>query len=338
MHSTGRRTEHPDDASSERSNRKPVALSLSADRGISGSPVFESCQLRPGLVLSFSTPTATTPLKGFFDMDDAPVQFGFTYAGQNKCTYSGGELRNQVHETKAGSNGIFYLPKTHGTIEQPAENPTCIMGVIASPLLLASYFEESMDQLPSAFRKNLEGVKGKPMAWFGTYTPEKHSLLTQILNCPYSGGLRKLYLDGRVMELLTLQIGDYIESETSRCPRTRPLCPDDIERIRYARDVLVSDLENPPSLPELAARVGINEKKLKRGFRQVFNNSVFGYFREYRIHKAYEILQEGNLNVTEAAYAVGYQSLSHFSQAFKDRFGILPKAFLTSTRRRASTW
>ena len=309
-----------------------VALDFSSEAGISGSSVFQSCQLRPGLSLSISRPTPQTPLKASFDIDDAPIQFGFTYAGQNRCAYFGGRLRNQVHETRPGSNGIFYLPRTHGTVDQPACNPTCIMGVIVSPELLHGYFSDHMDQLPRAFRNNLEGSKDRPLAWFGSYTPAKHALLRQILDCPYAGGLRNLYLESRVMELLTLQVYDYIRSETSDHPRTRPLAPDDVERVRYARDILVRDLENPPSLPELAAQAGINEKKLKLGFRQVYDTSVFGYFREHRLHKARELLRQGRCNVTEAAYAVGFQSLSHFSRAFRERFGILPKDFLSDRR------
>lgn len=310
-----------------------VAVDFSSDAGASGASVFQSCPLRPGLVLSMSRPTRETPLKAAFDMDDAPFQFGFTYAGQNRCAYSGGRLRNQVHETRPGSNGIFHLSKTHGTVDQPAHNPTCIVGVIAAPELLLGYFADHMDQLPRAFRKSLEGCKEMPLTWFGTYTPAKHALLQQILDCPFTGGLRKLYLESRAMELLTLQIFDYIESETCLRPIAAPLSPDDVERIRHARDLLIRDLENPPTLPALAALAGINEKKLKLGFRQVFDTSVFGYFREHRLHKARELLSQGRCNVTEAAYAVGYQSLSHFSRAFRKRFGMLPKDFLSGQRR-----
>nr|WP_239057730.1 AraC family transcriptional regulator [Pseudodesulfovibrio sp. JC047] len=106
-----------------------------------------------------------------------------------------------------------------------------------------------------------------------------------------------------------------------------------MQRIHHASHYLVQDLENPPSLVQLATFAGLNEKKLKLGFRQIFGTSVFGFFREHRLQKAHTILREGNRNVTETAYAVGFQSLSHFSRAFKKRFGILPKHFLSNQRR-----
>jgi AraC-like DNA-binding protein len=286
--------------------------------------------LRSGLTLSISRPCLATPLKASFDMDDAPIQFGFTYSGKNRCIYSAGGPKARFHDMQAGSNGIFHLPKTRGVIERPQECPPCI---IASPELLHSYFAEDMAQLPEPFRKKLEGRRDEPMAWFGPCSQAKHHLLSQILNCPFNGGLRKLFLESRAMELVTLQLHEYIRSENGVAPEPSPLCPADVERIRHAREILVRDLEKPPRLSALAQAAGINEKKLKAGFRQVFNTSVFGYLREYRLQRAYELLQRGDHNVTEAAFVVGYQSLSHFSQAFRERFGMLPKQFLTDQRR-----
>jgi AraC family transcriptional regulator, transcriptional activator of the genes for pyochelin and ferripyochelin receptors len=317
---------------SNKTSQQYTPLQFSAERGILGSKYFKNISLRPGLTLTISRTTTQSLLKVPFDRDDAPIQFGFTYSGKNRCTFSGGTLRNHRDEMQTGSNGIFYLPKTCGIIERSKEESSCVLGIIVSPEFLRDYFMDSMDILPRNFQKTLEGCRNNPMHWFGACNPTKQHLLTQILECPHTGGVRKLFIEGRVMDLLAIQLQDYIRSETSICPRMQPLSPEDVERIRNASKILVRDLENPPSLHELANHIGINEKKLKIGFRQVYDTSVFGYFREYRMQKAHDLLQQGNNNVTEVAYTVGYLSLSHFSQAFKKRFGILPKDFLTSQR------
>lgn len=307
-------------------------LKFSTETGISGSQSIRSYMLRPGLILTISKPAPGAPLQATFDMDEALIQFGFTYAGKSRCAYSGGSLRNMTHEMHGGSNGIFHLPKTWGVIDQPDNDPACTLGITASPEFLHTYFADNLGQLPHEFQNVLEGGKTTPLTWFGACHPAKHGLLSQILHCPYRDGLRKLFLESKVLELLTIQINDYIKAQTGQSPARLALCPSDVERIHHARDILVSDLENPPNIPELAALAGVNERKLKTGFRQVFETSVFGYFREYRMQKAHEFLQLGNSNVTEVAYAVGYQSLSHFSHAFRERFGTLPKEFLTSQR------
>jgi len=315
-----------------KSGQQGKSLKFSAQNGILGSKCFQNILLRPGLTLTISRTTPQLNLKAFFDRDEAPIQFGFTYSGKNRCSFSSGTLRNQVDEMQTGSNGIFYLPKTCGVIERPKDESSCVIGIIVSQEFLRGYFTGNMDVLPRTFQKTLENCKNNPIHWFGSCNPAKQHLLTQIIECQYKGGLRKLFLEGRVMDLLSMQLHDYIRSETNISPVAQPLSPDDVERIRIASRFLVSDLEDPPSLSELAIHVGINEKKLKTGFRQVYDTSVFGYFREFRMQKAYDLLQQGNQNVTEVAYTVGYQNLSHFSNAFRKRFGLLPKKFLTNQR------
>lgn len=117
---------------------------------------------------------------------------------------------------------------------------------------------------------------------------------------------------------------------TIKSPQSSVLRPDDIERLHHAKEILISNLDNPPSLLNLARLVGINDRKLKQGFRQVFGTTVYGYFQEYRMRQAKRLLAEGSLNVTEVAYAVGYTSPSRFCDAFKRQFSITPKFYQTS--------
>lgn len=91
--------------------------------------------------------------------------------------------------------------------------------------------------------------------------------------------------------------------------------------------MLVRDMENPPSLAQLAKMAGLSEKKLKMGFKQVFGLPVFEYFRNYRLEIARELLASGGMNVTEVGMHIGYQNLSHFSHEFFRRYGVTPKKF-----------
>lgn len=154
-------------------------------------------------------------------------------------------------------------------------------------------------------------------------------ILQQILNCPYSGVIRRLFLEGKALELLAVSL------QIAASPHPDPvyrLKSDDIERIRQVKAVLLQDLANPPSLMELARKVGLNDCTLKRGFRQVFNTTVFGYLQAERLEQARLLLLEGELNVQQAAHAVGYLSRSHFTTAFRKRFGVSPRELLVSNR------
>ena len=80
----------------------------------------------------------------------------------------------------------------------------------------------------------------------------------------------------------------------------------------------------PPSLSELARIIGINEYKLKRGFKEIFGNTVFGYLSDARLEIAKMDLLENKKTVSEIALELGYSSLPHFSNAFKNKFGVSP--------------
>ncbi|MGC7403817.1 helix-turn-helix domain-containing protein [Pandoraea pneumonica] len=90
-----------------------------------------------------------------------------------------------------------------------------------------------------------------------------------------------------------------------------------------ARDLLDEQLQIPPPLPQLARTVGINVNKLCDGFREQFGTTVHGYVRERRLTKAFELLSAHRISVSEAAWQCGYTD-SHFSKAFRTRFGVLP--------------
>ena len=81
------------------------------------------------------------------------------------------------------------------------------------------------------------------------------------------------------------------------------------------------------SLKKIAAEFGISESKLKTGFKKVFSRTIFDYIRALRFKYAEKLIREKELSILEIAYEIGYSNPSHFSQAFKERYGELPKAY-----------
>jgi AraC-like DNA-binding protein len=103
---------------------------------------------------------------------------------------------------------------------------------------------------------------------------------------------------------------------------------EDKEKMWRAKAVLDEKLEVPPSIVELAQYVGVNEYKLKNGFRQEHGITPYRYIVEQRLERARKLLWNRDMNVTEAAFAVGYSSLSHFAKIFRDKFGVNPHEYL----------
>jgi len=146
--------------------------------------------------------------------------------------------------------------------------------------------------------------------------------INSILNCDYTSGLKRLFLLSKTFELLVLQAESFNNFQNSKSEYIKH--DYDKERIVFARDYLVKNIESPPTLVELAKIVGINEYKLKRGFKEMFNQTAFSYLSDLRLDLAKNDLLEGKKQATEIAFELGYCSLQHFSSAFKRKFGIPP--------------
>ncbi|MCW5221499.1 AraC family transcriptional regulator [Verminephrobacter aporrectodeae subsp. tuberculatae] len=107
-----------------------------------------------------------------------------------------------------------------------------------------------------------------------------------------------------------------------RMPR---YCQRDIEKLDAARAILESPTDQRLTVSELAVVVGLNECKLREGFRQRFNTSPHRLLLEVKMKKAWQLLETG-CQVAEAAYSVGYEHPGNFSAAFSRFFGCAPKS------------
>ena len=152
-----------------------------------------------------------------------------------------------------------------------------------------------------------------------------HQCIYSIMHYEGEEAAKTMYLYTRVIELLMLQQQSYLRATTTQPRYVKTEY--DKERIVFARDYLLTHMDAPPALPELAAIAGINEFKLKRGFRELFNDSVFGYLADVRLQMARTALQQKQKTVTQIAFQLGYASLQHFSAAFKKKFGVSPREF-----------
>lgn len=152
--------------------------------------------------------------------------------------------------------------------------------------------------------------------------PALGRLLDDVWYSDGRGASGHLYLQGKCLELLSVFVDELQAASEAALPFGRR----DMDRFAHATQVLVARIEQPPTLRELARQVGLNELKLKQGFRSLYGTTVYGYLRSHRMELAWRLLTRGQLSVTEVALRVGYANPSKFSAAFRRRFGCAPSA------------
>ena len=194
-----------------------------------------------------------------------------------------------------------------------------------SPQLLQSFLPANQEILPIVFHRMLEGI-GEEYVHEGNITAAMRLALEQIANCSFQGMVKRLYLEAKCLELIALKLDYLIRSSGALVPKTE-LNLEDIDRIHQAKDILLENLLAPPSLLELARRIGLNDYKLKVGFQQVFKTTVFGYLHQHRMAEAGRLLLGTRMKVHEVACAVGYVNQSRFAAAFRKHFGVNPSTY-----------
>ena len=93
-------------------------------------------------------------------------------------------------------------------------------------------------------------------------------------------------------------------------------------------------LPKPPTLEELGRKIGCSHFYLSRIFSAQTGQTITQCLRQFRMDRAAELLRARELNVTEVALEVGYSSLSHFSAAFREAYGLSPSEFRQSALHR----
>ncbi|GAB4304287.1 MAG: hypothetical protein Kow0091_05880 [Geminocystis sp.] len=191
-------------------------------------------------------------------------------------------------------------------------------------------FSEQLMLIPEQLQRI---VNQEPDFWeqsLGAIAPNIKLVLQQIVNCPYTGIIGQVYLEGKALELIALQSAQWTESQSFKS--NKQIKSSDIECIHQAREIIIQRLDDPLSLLELSRAVRLNDCTLKRGFRQVFGTTVFGYLRQQRLIKAQQLLENTEMTIAQVSSHVGYSHGGHFAAAFKREFGVSPKMFRNSVQ------
>jgi AraC-like DNA-binding protein len=141
-----------------------------------------------------------------------------------------------------------------------------------------------------------------------------------------NGPLRALMMEGVVIQLLALQVA--AAAEQSPCQPQYGLSVRERRAIREARELLLADMRNPPSLGELATAAGITEKRLNAGFRALFGSTVYETLKNERLEHARIAFRSKKVPLKEIAFRVGYNHVSNFINAFTARYGAPPRQYL----------
>ena len=236
------------------------------------------------------------------------LQFHFCLKGSCVFSYNDNSYQFSVSESQSM---LLYNPEKALPISVDLASGSWLVSLILPIKKFHGLFSEDADHIHFLSPDNItkKFYDNKP------FTPAMAVVLSQIMQSKVHDSIRSLYFKGKVFELLSLYFNKDGEEDLESCP----FLVDEVQvgKIHLAKKIILERMTNPPSLAALSAEIGLNTKKLKEGFKQLYGQSVFAYLLDHKMEEARRMLDSQQFNVNEVGLKLGYSTSSHFIAAFK---------------------
>jgi AraC-like DNA-binding protein len=247
------------------------------------------------------------------------IQFHFGIKGKAKFIFNQGNYTLDLKEEKAL---LLYNPQKELPLNLILEPQTWVISVIISIKKFHALFSTEASYIPFLSGENQD----KKYYNESDISPSMAIVLSQLFHYNLHPNIKNLYYKGKGYELLSLYFNRSEDPDAEQCPFL--IDEENVMKIKKAKEIVIANIAEPPGLQELADQVGLNLKKLKMGFKQIYGDTVYGFLFDYKMECARKLLDSGSYNVNEVGLKIGYSTGSHFIAAFKKKFATTPKKYL----------
>ncbi|MBD0823432.1 helix-turn-helix transcriptional regulator [Aestuariibaculum marinum] len=282
---------------------------------------FDETEIDDGfLVFTFKNDTSSEQCI-VKDINCDYIQFHFCVKGSSKFLFNEGRYTLNIHEE---NSLLLYNPQRDLPINLEVSANSWIVSVLISIKKFHGLFSQEAGYISFLNSEN----KDKKYYKDGIISPSMAIVLNQLINFNLNSSIKNLYFKGKAYELLSLYFNRSEDANVEQCPFL--VDETNVIKIRKAKDIIIANMAEPPSLQELADEIGLSLKKLKEGFKQIYGDTVYSFLFDYKMEVSRKLLESGENNVNEVGLKVGYSTASHFIAAFKKKYGTTPKKYLQS--------
>jgi AraC-like DNA-binding protein len=247
------------------------------------------------------------------------IQFHFGLKGSAKYIFNQGNYTLDLKEEKSL---LFYNPQKELPLNVEIAPNSWLISILVSIKKFHGLFTNDAEHIPFLSQEN----KDKKYYNESNISPSMAIVLNQMFHYNLNPSIKNLYYKGKGYELLSLFFNRNEDPNAEQCPFL--IDEDNVLKIKKAKEIVIANMAEPPSLQELSDQIGLNLKKLKMGFKQIYGDTVYGFLFDHKMEYARKLLDSGSYNVNEVGLKIGYSTGSHFIAAFKKKFGTTPKKYL----------
>lgn len=279
-------------------------------------------------IISFQCTFSTDMEIHFTKNKTHPLKFVFCSEGRIEHSFEKDDARHTIDRyqniivSSSGHNGHILFFKANETAH------------VTSLEIIRNIFSDrgnhGFKHLTPELKKVFKDGDAKDNFYYqGNYSMKTADIVEEITNKEFSGFLRSVFLEGKSLEMLALQIAQYLDDQREdKLPQI--LRRSDIEKVHSAIELIQQNLHKNYSVDFLAKEVGTNVNKLQEGFKYMYNMTVNKYVQYKKLEAAKEMLGNTEYNVSQIVGLIGLNNRSYFSKIFKEKYGVSPKYFRKS--------
>lgn len=241
-----------------------------------------------------------------------------------------------IQEEKAGSTcfgpnclSVSLSQDTRGTVKRCARQKYQGVSITADKSEISAYFgsagieiwDDTIEKLEKRLRSEYYLGRNAP--------PEIATVFLQIFNCRLPAKSRTLFYESKVMEALAKIVSFEVMKDSGY--RLITLSSYELQRIKEIPQILMDRPHELPNLLSLSNHLVMNPKKLAKGFKMVYGDTIFSYHRKLSLERASIMLLDTDKSINEIAYDLGYSNPSNFCSAFKKQYRITPLKYRESS-------
>jgi AraC-like DNA-binding protein len=247
------------------------------------------------------------------------IQFHFGLKGDAKFIFNQG---NYALELKEEKSLLLYNPQKELPLQMEIAPKSWVISVLVSIKKFHGLFSDQAEHIPFLSDEN------RDKKYYGeeNISPSMAIVLNQMFHYSLNPSIKNMYYKGKGYELLSLFFNRNEDPNAEQCPFL--IDEENVLKLKKAKEIVIANMAEPPGLQELADLVGLNLKKLKMGFKQIYGDTVYGFLFDYKMEHARRLLDSGSYNVNEVGLKIGYSTASHFIAGFKKKYGTTPKKYL----------
>ena len=252
------------------------------------------------------------------DIDLNFIQFHFIVDGKATFSFNNGAYNMDVGN---GKYIVLYNPKKKLPLNAVIYPKSNVLSILISIKKFHKLFSEDSNNIQFLKDENIN----QKYYYENKISNKIFLVLNELKRFDFNSSTKNLFIKAKVYELFSHLYNRNIDQNIEQCPFLTN--EENFKKIQQAKNIVITNMTNPPTLNNLSVEINLSLKKLKEGFKKIYGKPVYQYLLEHKMELAKKLLSENNYNVNEVSIKLGYSTASHFITAFKKKYGLTPKNF-----------